>query len=168
MNWAQWGFIVSFHASQRNHVTLIPVIHPMKRFWRNTRLCFPLEEQRGFETHFPGDENSLEMLLSTTRSLPPTRQAGSSSWLCPLRGSFCPPATGGADLPTPGGGLGSSWRATLRGCAGLWMPASSLGLLQLAGSREGRWAGCQAFFQHRFRKKILQSAKSPDFQQFTF
>lgn len=58
--------------------------------------------------------------------------------------------------------------ASLRGCAPLRMPASSLGLLQLAGSGEGRWADCQAFFQHRFRKKILQSAEGPDFQQFTF
>lgn len=83
--------------------------------------------------------------------------------LCPSWGSFRPPVTGCSDLPSPGDSLWSLQCATLRGYAVLWMPASSLGLIQLAGGRERRWAGCQVFFQHRFRKKILKVPRAQIF-----
>lgn len=44
---------------------------------------------------------------------------------------------------------------------------SSLGLSNSLATGESRWAHCQELFQQKFRKKILRSAESPDFQQFT-
>lgn len=69
--------------------------------------------------------------------LPTTGQIGTNAWLCSFRGSFCPPVKGSFEAPSPPPPqperrLGS----ILPGCPGHWMPASSLGIIQLTGSRE--------------------------------
>lgn len=79
--------------------------------------------------------------------------------------SFCPPVKHSCDPINLRGGL---WGCEMRHPAR--MPLARLACsppkdypASLA-TGERRWARCQELFQQKFRKKILRSAESPDFQ----
>lgn len=140
---------------------------------KQTAIFFPQRTARilnTFSRRCYAEENSLEMLLSTN-GFSGYQQDGLQQMLgsVPCKAPSVHLSKAALTPTSPRGRLRSCEM-----CHPARMPSALYASILIRDypthlkQGERRRAGCQVFSRHRFRKKILQSVESSDFQQFTF